>query len=104
MRRNIKVVEINGLRGLLAVAFMVVCAGAGFIVFPAWALMSVWNFISNNIYYLPKMNLLHGFMPYAIFVLIYFATRKRKSFIGISSADLTQSHIAAIMKDLDDDK
>ena len=53
MNRKVKVVEINGFRGMLVIAFAIVCAIAGFIVFPAWALMSLWNVLGNYIYNLP---------------------------------------------------
>ena len=44
MKKNIKVIEINGLRGILAVTYAIICAVAGFLFFPAWALMSIWNY------------------------------------------------------------
>lgn len=105
MKKNIKVIEINGLRGMLVVLYGLICAFAGFVVFPAWALMSLWNLCSVYVYNLPKMSIIHGFMLYVVFVLFYFATKSHKSCFGILSAtDLSKSNIAAIMKDIDDKK
>lgn len=104
MKKNIKIVEISGIRGFLVVTYAIICAAAGFILFPAWALMSLWNLFGIYVYKLPTMNLIHGFMLYAIIVLLYFATNSRKSFFGISSANISDSHIAAIMKDIDEKK
>ena len=104
MKKNIKVIEINGFRGIFVVVYALICAGAGFILFPAWAFMSMWNWIGTYVYYLPKMTLLHGFMIYVAAVLVYIATNPNKSSFGISTVNLTKSHIAAIMKDVDDDK
>ena len=104
MKKNIKVIEINGLRGILAVVYAVICAAAGFIIFPAWALMSLWNYFGQYIYNFPHMNLLHGFMLYAVIVLLYVATNSNRASFGISTVNLTKSHIAAMMKDIDDDK
>ena len=104
MKKNIKVVEINGLRGIFVIAFAIICAIAGFIVIPAWFLMTAWNWIGIYIYPLPHMSLLHGFMLYAVFVLLYFATGSYKTSLNISSANLNKSHLAAMMKDIDDEK
>ena len=104
MKRNIKVVEINGLRGLFIIVFAIICAGAGFILFPAWLLMSVWNWFATYIYQLPHMHILHGFMLYLALVLFYIATGSHKNCVNISSANLNKSHIAAMMKDIDEEK
>lgn len=104
MKRKIKVVEINGLRGILFVIYVVICAIAGFILFPAWGLMQLWNLLGTYIYNLPQMSLLHGFMLYAILVLLYFATNSHRTCVGISSIKLNKSHIASIMNDLEDKK
>ena len=104
MNKKVKVVEINGFRGILVIAFAIMCAVAGFIVFPAWALMNLWNMLGTHIYNLPHMNLLHGFMLYAIFILLYFATNSHKTCFGISSVNLSKSHITSVMKDFEDKK
>ena len=104
MKRKVKVIEINGLRGLLVVFYAIVCAVAGFVLFPAWALMQLWNMLGTYVYNLPHMNLLHGFMLYAIAVLLYFATNSHKTCFGISSMNLSKSHISSIIKDAEDKK
>ena len=104
MKRKVKVVEINGLRGLVVVAYAIICAVAGFILFPAWVLMHLWNMLGTYIYNLPHMNMLHGFMLYAIFVLFYFATNSHKTCFGISSMNLSKTHISSIMNDMEDKK
>ena len=104
MKKRIKVVEINGFRGILVIAYAIVCAVAGFIFFPAWALMHLWNLFGTYVYHLPHMSYLHGFMLYAIIVLLYFATNSHKTCVGISSVNLSKSHIASMMNDAEDKK
>lgn len=104
MKKNIKVIEINGMRGIFVIVYGIICAAAGFILFPAWLLMSIWNWFSVYVYNLPHMNLVHGFMLYAVLVLLYFATGSYKTSLNISSPNLNKSHIAAIMKDIDEEK
>ena len=104
MKKNIKIVEINGLRGIFLIAYVFICAGAGFILFPAWVIMSVWNWFGIYVYSLPHMNLIHGLMMYALIILTAFATKAYSNSFNITSANITKSHIAALMKDIDEDK
>ena len=104
MKKNIKIVEINGLRGIFLIAYAIICAAAGFILFPAWVIMSMWNWFGVYVYSLPHMNLVHGFILYAIIVLIAFATKMYSNSFSITSANLTKSNIAALMKDIDEEK
>ena len=104
MKKNIKVVEINGLRGIFLIVYALVCAAAGFILFPAWVIMSVWNWFGVYVYRLPHMTLIHGFMLYAIIVLVAFATKIYSNSFNITSANMTKSHIASLMKDIDEEK
>ena len=104
MNKRIKVIEIRGFRGALTVAYMVFCLAGGFLFFPAWVIMSLWNLFSTYVYSLPHMSLIHGFMMYVLFVLLYFATNSDKAAIGISSAKMSKSHIAALLNDVEEDK
>ena len=101
--KKIKVVEISGLRGILALVYGAICLAGGFILFPAWALMSLWNLFGTYVYRLPQMNLIQGFMLYAVLVLLYFATGKKQSGIGIYSETMSKSNLATLMKDIDKD-
>ncbi len=98
--KKIKIVELSGLRGLLVISFITTCLIAGFVIFPAWGLMELWNLFGTYVYKLPQMNLAHGFMLYAIIILLYVAT-SGKSGVGISSEPVSNSQIATILKDID---
>lgn len=104
MKRQIKVVEIKGIKGILVIAFAITCLIAGFVFFPAWAIMNLWNLFSTYIYNIPQMNFIHGFMLYTIFVLLYFATNSHKSCFGITSPKMTKSNIATLLNDIDEEK
>ena len=102
--RKIKVIDISGFRGLLIIIYAVVCIAAGFVLFPAWALMSLWNLMGTYVYNLPHMNLVHGFMLYAIFVLLYLVTNSNKPLLRLTSEKISKAQISAIMKDFEDKK
>ena len=98
-----KVVEISGFRGTIVMIYGAICLFGGFVLFPAWALMSLWNLFSIYVYRLPHMTIVHGFMLYALFVLLYIATSSDKTF-GITSTKLSKSHITALLNDIDEEK
>ena len=47
MKRNTRIIQISGIRGLLMVIFAVTCLAAGFIGFPAIVAMKAWNFAAQ---------------------------------------------------------
>lgn len=104
MKKNIKVVEINGLKGIFVIIYAIVCAIAGFVVFPSWGLMTAWNYFAYNVYPLPIMNLFHGFLLYIVLVLLYLVLNSNKNCINITSSNFNKSHIAAMMNDIDDEE
>lgn len=77
-----KILKINGLRGVVFVLFCICCLATGFIFFPSWACMHIWNFIANYFYQIPKMELIHGVILWAIIALSLYTCHKNKSFIS----------------------
>ena len=43
MKKNLNIIQIKGTRGLLLAAGFVCCLAAGFVYFPGWVCMQVWN-------------------------------------------------------------
>ena len=48
MKRNAKIIQISGLRGILMAIFIVTCLAAGFVVFPGFVAMNIWNHFALN--------------------------------------------------------
>lgn len=79
MKRKLKVIQICGIRGILTAAFIFTCLGAGFIVFPGYVAMHIWNrFITG----LHELNLYQGVLLWAIIYLTYFILTKKT--VGVS--------------------
>lgn len=74
MKNKCTVIQINGLRGLLIVGFVIMCIIAGFIIFPAWCCQHAWNFIASYIIDMPIMELKHGAILWLIIALISYVT------------------------------
>ncbi len=76
MKRNFNVIRINGFKGLVIAAFVVGCLVAGFLIFPGWVCMNIWNYVSGFFYQMPSMQMIHGIMLWAIIALSAYALNK----------------------------
>ena len=48
MKNNLNVIQIRGLRGLIFAVMIGCCLVAGFVVFPGWLCMQIWNALEKN--------------------------------------------------------
>lgn|SRR5574344_1119047 len=87
MNNKFKIIQINGLSGLILALFIVCCIVTGFIVFPAFLCMHAWNFIASYFYQIPRMELLHGTMLWLMIACIYFAQNSHKYKIQFGAQD-----------------
>lgn len=85
MKNKCTVIQINGFRGLLVVGFVIVCAVAGFIVFPAWCCQHAWNYLANFVNNLPLMDLRQGVLLWAIVALVSYLALFGKFRIAVVS-------------------
>ncbi len=98
MRKNAKIVQISGIRGLLFIIFVVVCLAAGFIVFPGLVGMCLWNcFLSAN-FGIPEINIFQGVLLWGIVALGIYLTSGRFSFVQLKRpAQLDEDEIQDLM-------
>jgi hypothetical protein len=66
-----KIIQINGFRGLLTVAFIGVCLFAGFVVFPGLVAMHLWNKYLVTLASFPVINLIQGTLLWGITAVSY---------------------------------
>ena len=86
MKNKCTVIHIDGLRGLLIFGFIIACAIAGFLIFPAWCCQHTWNYIAGYVINMPLMELKHGILLWLIIALILYATMFSKFKIACVSA------------------
>ena len=60
MNKDFKVIQINGLSGVLILGFITTGMVCGFILFPIWVLMMGWNSIVAEIFKGPTINYFQG--------------------------------------------
>ena len=85
MKKNFKVITINGVRGIFAAIFVVLGLIAGFIISPGWVCMQVWNKIAEETLSVSTMNLFQGIMLWAIIALSLYALNNKRTLIGFGS-------------------
>lgn len=98
MNKNYRVIKINGFRGVLTAIFVVCCLVTGFVVFPGWVAMHLWNYIASFYILMPKMQLMHGVILWAIIALSIYGLNNNRMLIGFSTPpSLSEDQIKDIM-------
>ena len=85
MRNNLNVIQIRGIRGLIIAGVVVCCLAAGFIVFPGWVAMHLWNITASYIEIIPAIGLIQGVLLWGILIAAYFTFRKNKVVVCLKS-------------------
>ena len=86
MKKNFKVITINGIRGAIVAVFIVMGLIAGFIISPGWVCMQLWNYaIEEANLAVSTMNIYQGIMLWAIIALSLYALNNKRALIGFGS-------------------
>ena len=95
MKRNAKIIQISGLRGILTAIFIVTCLAAGFVVFPGFVAMNIWNHFSGNY----VLNIYQGILLWAIIALICFIANKQRFSVSIETPkELSEEEMNLLMQ------
>ncbi len=98
MKRNLKVLQINGFRGLLIALFTVSCLIAGFIAFPAFLTMNTWNYLSITTSSVPQINFAEGTLLWAIIIFSLFVFNKKKFIVSFNTKqELTDDEVQEVV-------
>ena len=67
-----KIVQIDGIKGLITAVFVCACAFAGFVISPGYVAMTLWNkYLALN-YMFPTLSIFQGILLWGIIVISYF--------------------------------
>lgn len=99
MKRNMRVIQISGLRGLFLAIFVVVCLAAGFIAFPSLVAMKLWNCAAEYVS-LPLINAWQGLMLWAIVAISGFIINDKQKYLTAFSSKnkLSEKDIKRILE------
>ena len=101
MKKNVNIIQIKGVRGILIACFVVTCLAAGFIVFPGWVGMNLWNLTVQYNASIPNIGLIQGVLLWAIIATTYFIFRKEKVVVCMKSPQgLSEEELKAVFADM----
>lgn len=101
MKKNLNIIQIKGIRGLLLAGFVICCAATGFILFPGWLAMVSWNFLADNVELLPFIGIFQGVLLWAIVLTSYFVFRKEKVVVCMKTPQgLSDEELKAVFADM----
>ena len=109
MKKNLNVIQIKGVKGLIMLVMVGCCLVAGFIVFPGWVAMNIWNVLASLVNNAPSIGIIQGVLLWGIIVASYFTFRKErvvacmKTPQGLNEEEL-KAVFADIKKQTQDDK
>ena len=96
MKKNLNVIQIKGIKGLIMLVMVGCCLVAGFIVFPGWVAMNIWNVLASLVNNAPSIVLLWG-----IIVASYFTFRKERVVVCMKTPQgLNEEELKAVFADI----
>lgn len=98
MKRNLRVIQINGFRGLLLTIFIVSCLIAGFIAFPALLTMNAWNYFSLKTGSFPAITFYEGLLLWAIITFSIYLFNKKNFIVSFKAQEeLTEKEVKEVI-------
>lgn len=101
MKKNLNIIKINGIRGIIFAGFVVVCLFAGFVVFPGLVGMSLWNNVLAHYVSVPTIGIIQGVLLWGIVAATYFILRKESVVICMKAPqELSEDELKQVFADI----
>ena len=101
MKKNLNVIQIHGIRGIIIAAFVVVCLAAGFIVFPGMLCMHLWNYLSGFADNVPSIGIVQGVLLWGIMIALYLIIKKDRVVVCFKTPQgLSEEELKSVFSDL----
>ena len=101
MKKNLNVIQIKGVKGLIMLVMVGCCLVAGFIVFPGWVAMNIWNVLASLVNNAPPIGIIQGVLLWGIIVASYFTFRKERVVVCMKTPQgLNEEELKAVFADI----
>lgn len=81
--------------------FIACCLAAGFIAFPGWTAMHIWNYAASYSLQVPSIGIFQGVLLWGILVASYFTFRKDKFVVCMRTPEgLNEEELKAVFADV----
>jgi len=94
-----KIVQIDGIKGMITAVFVCACAFAGFVISPGYAAMYLWNKYLAQPYMFPTLSVFQGVLLWGIIVITYFIVTKNGFALSFkNSPEISEEELNSIIK------
>ena len=101
MKKNLNVIQIKGIKGLIMLVMVGCCLVAGFIVFPGWVAMNIWNVLASLVNNAPSIGIIQGVLLWGIIAASYFTFRKERVVVCMKTPQgLNEEELKAVFADI----
>lgn len=101
MKKNLNVIQIKGVKGLIMLVMVGCCLVAGFIVFPGWVAMNIWNVLASLVNNAHSIGIIQGVLLWGIIVASYFTFRKERVVVCMKTPQgLNEEELKAVFADI----
>ena len=101
MKKGLNIIQIKGISGILYIAFIGLCLVAGFVWFPAWCCMKLWNLCSHFLIQIPSIGIVQGLLLWGIIAGSYFTFRKEKLVVCMRAEEgLTEDELREVFANM----
>ena len=101
MKKNLNVIQIKGIKGLIMLVMVGCCLVAGFIVFPGWVAMNIWNVLASLVNNAPSIGIIQGVLLWGIIVASYLTFRKERVVVCMKTPQgLNEEELKAVFADI----
>jgi len=101
MKKNMNVIQIRGIKGIIMAVLIAICLAVGFIAFPGWVCMNIWNFTSAHINNLPSIGIIQGVLLWGIIIASYFVIKKDSVVVCFKAPEgLSEDELKDVFSDL----
>lgn len=101
MKKNLNVIQIKGVKGLIMLVMVGCCLVAGFIVFPGWVAMNIWNVLASLVNNAPSIGIIQGVLLWGIIVASYFTFIKERVVVCMKTPQgLNEEELKAVFADI----
>jgi len=105
MNKNFKIIQINGLSGLLLLGMITTGVICGFVLFPVWVMMIGWNSIVNDILKGPSINYFQAFLLWLVVALLFYLILKNSVSIKVQGPEnMSETDIKEIVNEIRQEK
>lgn len=82
--KSFRIMQIGASSGILMWTFVFACLVAGFIVFPSYLSMSVWNYIAQYFDIIPPIGIAQGLFLWIIIIMAYGTLKASYFFVNLT--------------------